>query len=214
MCDGNACIVIRPQKKKNTPLHLECVINRRQDQELQKRTVATRFRAAMIVGVALFVTALAPTGPRAAFTAAPARAAVRLGFLDSLFKKETVDEIIGDVANPCDLSTAELAALKEASVSDEAPGRLYPNLADAPSYADRFTIREDAPKSLFNDGYPPLPMTYFVMLRSERALPVPDELWPAIRDRWPVLAERSDEELIKAMEPIKAVYVDSRRLGS
>ena len=52
------------------------------------------------------------------------------------------------------------------------------------------------------------------MLRSERALPVPDELWPAIRDRWPVLAERSDEELIKAMEPIKAVYVDSRRLGS
>ena len=72
------------------------------------------------------------------------------------------------------------------------------------------TTIEDPPQSLLCDGYPPFPLTYFVLFRNERGMPTPPEVWPFVRKRWPVLEARSDEELYEALAPITDVYIDNR----
>jgi hypothetical protein len=52
-------------------------------------------------------------------------------------------------------------------------------------------------------------LTFFNELRHPTKDPTA-ETWEAVRTKWPVLAARSDEELLIALEPIKAVYVDMR----
>jgi len=52
-------------------------------------------------------------------------------------------------------------------------------------------------------------LTFFNELRHPTKDPAA-ETWEAVRTKWPVLAARSDEELLIALEPIKAVYVDMR----
>ena len=38
------------------------------------------------------------------------------------------------------------------------------------------------------------------------------EAWVEVRKEWPVLAEKTDEELVAALAPIKATEVDYRQL--
>ena len=42
--------------------------------------------------------------------------------------------------------------------------------------------------------------------------PVDDETWDAVRAKWPILAGRSNDELVVALAPIKAKKVDYRSL--
>jgi hypothetical protein len=68
--------------------------------------------------------------------------------------------------------------------------------------------KAECPKPLLN-GVSQRPLTFFNQLRMLDADPVP-EAWEAVRSKWPVLSGRSDEELLNALEPIKAVFVDMR----
>jgi len=146
-------------------------------------------------------------------------AQLHAGFFDDLIfnpfdaKKMTTEELIGSVANPAGFTDAELLAMKEASISDEAPGRKFPNLNDAP-LGEQYDTNPAAPDSLFADSGPGFPMTYFNIFRGVqyRATGPPPEVWPYVRKRWPVLAEKTDEELVEALGPIKAVEVDARNL--
>ena len=40
----------------------------------------------------------------------------------------------------------------------------------------------------------------------------PPQVWDFVRKQWPVLAGKTDEELILAIAPINAVFVDIRDL--
>jgi len=55
------------------------------------------------------------------------------------------------------------------------------------------------------------PQIFFSLLRAPDEDP-PEEVWDVIREKWPVLKERSNAELLKALAPIKAKYVDLRFL--
>mmetsp|Transcript_68101 Transcript_68101/g.108048 ORF Transcript_68101/g.108048 Transcript_68101/m.108048 type:complete len:164 (-) Transcript_68101:106-597(-) len=55
------------------------------------------------------------------------------------------------------------------------------------------------------------PQNLYALLRNPNADP-PDEIWDVIREKWPILKERSNAELLKALGPIKAKYVDIRSL--
>jgi len=52
---------------------------------------------------------------------------------------------------------------------------------------------------------------FFGQLRNPSKDPAP-ETWDAVRTKWPALAGRSDDELLIALAPIKAVPVDRRML--
>jgi len=131
-------------------------------------------------------------------------APVHLGFFDGLFSKPTADDIIGDVANPAEFSPAELSALKEASICSESPAQ----------GEDKFSVAKDAPPILLQSGvagdWPP--RNYYDIFRNERGQAIPVEVWSYVRARWPVLADKSDEELFEAIKPIKAVFVDFRTI--
>ena len=71
---------------------------------------------------------------------------------------------------------------------------------------------ENAPKSLLTDTFMELPRSYYDIFRNRRGVPAPAEVWPFVRKQWPVLADKTDEELIEAMVPITAVFVDIRSL--
>ena len=93
-------------------------------------------------------------------------------------------------------SAEELDALTEASKAISTPC-----WAGAP---------EECPqelKSLFTGQ----PMDLFACLRSPTEDPDP-QVWLAVRDKWPVLASRSDEDLLALLQPIKDVKVDRRSL--
>ena len=38
------------------------------------------------------------------------------------------------------------------------------------------------------------------------------QVWDPLREKWPILAGKTDEELLEALKPIKAEYVDARFL--
>lgn len=124
----------------------------------------------------------------------------QLGFFD-LFRKPSPEELVGDVENVAGFSDEELLALKLCSVSEEAPCR-----------AARYQVIENPPKSLLTSTFMELPRTYYDIFRNRRGEPAPAEVWPFVRKQWPVLADKTDEELILAMGPITAVFVDIRDL--
>jgi len=55
------------------------------------------------------------------------------------------------------------------------------------------------------------PQIFYTLLRRPSDDP-PEEVWDVIREKWPVLNERSNAELLEALAPIKAKYVDLRFL--
>ena len=56
------------------------------------------------------------------------------------------------------------------------------------------------------------PMEFYAALRNPEQDP-DSRVWDGVRDKWPVLKERSDEELLASLQPIKDVKVDRRSLG-
>lgn len=90
----------------------------------------------------------------------------------------------------------------ERSISDEAPARGEEQYSKIP----------DAHPSLLLDAFPNFPLTYYVLLRNTRGIDPSPQAWDAVRTRWPVLAERTDEELMLALGPIKAYSIDSRNI--
>ena len=125
----------------------------------------------------------------------------QLGFFDDLFSKPKPEELIGDVENVAGFSDEEFLALKLCSLSEDAPCR-----------AGKYQVIENAPKSLLTDTFMELPRSYYDIFRNRRGVPAPAEVWPFVRKQWPVLADKTDEELIEAMVPITAVFVDIRSL--
>eukprot|EP00316_Scyphosphaera_apsteinii_P026032 CAMPEP_0119323118 /NCGR_PEP_ID=MMETSP1333-20130426/60055_1 /TAXON_ID=418940 /ORGANISM="Scyphosphaera apsteinii, Strain RCC1455" /LENGTH=125 /DNA_ID=CAMNT_0007330499 /DNA_START=204 /DNA_END=582 /DNA_ORIENTATION=- len=125
-----------------------------------------------------------------------------MSLFDSLFKKPSAEELIGPVANPANFSEEELAALKEASLSEEAPAR----------GPERYTTIDNPPAALLNDVFPNFPLPYFTLFRNNRGLTTPPEVWDFVRTRWPVLAGKTNEQLYEALGPITAVKVDFRQL--
>jgi hypothetical protein len=69
---------------------------------------------------------------------------------------------------------------------------------------------EDLPASL-KSKFNQLPLDFFGVLRSPLEDP-PPEVWIGVRDKWPVLADASDDDLLAALQPIKDVKVDKRTL--
>ena len=92
-------------------------------------------------------------------------------------------------------SAAEVEALTDASKSLE------------PSYTGDIEEIPAGLKSLFTQG----PLDFFAVLRNFNEDPDP-AVWPAIREKWPVLADKSDDDLLAALQPIKDVKVDRRSL--
>jgi hypothetical protein len=83
------------------------------------------------------------------------------------------------------MSAGEIAALNEASTSLEQCG-------------------EEVTKFM-------QPLTFFFALRNPTEDPT-EAQWEKVKEKWPVLAGRSDAELKEALGPIKAVKVDFRSL--
>ena len=54
-------------------------------------------------------------------------------------------------------------------------------------------------------------LDFFAVLRNVLEDPDP-AVWIGVREKWPVLADKSDEDLIAALQPIKDVKVDRRSL--
>jgi hypothetical protein len=55
------------------------------------------------------------------------------------------------------------------------------------------------------------PQQFFSLLRNPREDP-PEEIWDVIREKWPVLKGKTNAELLEALKPIKAEFVDLRFL--
>lgn len=94
-----------------------------------------------------------------------------------------------------DMSAEETTALTEASTSFE------------PCWTGK---PEDCPRELINI-YSQKPNDLFGEMRKPKEDPNP-QAWLAVREKWPVLKERSDDELLAALQPIKDVPVDKRSL--
>ena len=92
-------------------------------------------------------------------------------------------------------SDAETSALQEASTSLDSCWTGPP---------------ESCPKEL-KSMFTQKPFDLFAMLRNPTE-DAPAEVWVGVRERWTALADRSDEELLAALQPIKDVYVDKRSL--
>jgi len=90
----------------------------------------------------------------------------------------------------------ETDALYQASVSKEK--------ACSPEYAT------EKPRSKLLNAFTQ-PQIFYSLLRQPSEDP-PEEVWDVIREKWPVLKERSNAELLEALAPIKAKYVDLRFL--
>ena len=97
----------------------------------------------------------------------------------------------------------ELKALQDASISLEQPARDMPE--------------KERPTALLDGTFRGFSQSFASLLRKpDVADPSltdpPPEAWVEVRKRWPVLAEKTDEELVTALAPIKAVAVDFRQL--
>ena len=156
----------------------------------------------------LFVAALLPCASALALHAAPCRgpvvasraSAARLGLFDFL-KPEAPVPPIEEVPNPAGFTMEELKAVQDASICLEAPAR----------------DMKDPPAALVDDTFRKFAISFAAMLRTPE-LDKPDftepapEAWDAVRAKWPVLAEKTNEELKEALGPIKAQEVDFRQL--
>ena len=126
---------------------------------------------------------------------AVARAAPRAMDWDAM-AAEALKESMGEkkvaTAEECGLEQAEFDALKAASLSQDSPAkdRSGPEWALSP----------------FGN-----PLSFFSLLRNTQIEPVP-EVWVAVREQWPALKEKTDDELAAANTVIKAEYVDARSL--
>ena len=109
--------------------------------------------------------------------------------------KKATAEARMEAAKALTMSAEEVAALTEASKS------LEPCWQGKP---------EECPKELVSK-FSMKPLDYFAVMRNTQEDP-PPAVWVGVRSMWPVLAERSDEDLLAALEPIKAVPVDRRYL--
>ena len=69
---------------------------------------------------------------------------------------------------------------------------------------------EDCPDAL-RSKFTGQPLDFFAVLRSPTDDPDP-AVWPAVREKWPVLGERDDDALLAALQPVKDVRVDRRSL--
>jgi len=108
---------------------------------------------------------------------------------------EFVLELLSKVANPAEFNEEELVALKTASISQELPASKMENAPD--SLVIEPTGRRFA-------------KSFFALLR--QSADPPPEAWDEVRKEWPVLAEKTNDDLLKALGPIKAVAIDVRQL--
>ena len=69
---------------------------------------------------------------------------------------------------------------------------------------------EDLPAPL-KSKFTQQPLDFFGVLRNTLEDP-PPEVWIGVREKWPVLADDSDDDLMAALQPIKDVKVDKRSL--
>ena len=69
---------------------------------------------------------------------------------------------------------------------------------------------EDLPDGL-KSKFTQKALDFFAVLRSPTDDPDP-AVWPGVREKWPVLADKSDDDLLCALQPIKDVKVDRRSL--
>lgn len=76
-----------------------------------------------------------------------------------------------------------------------------------PCYTGDLEECPDALKSKFTQ----LPLDFFACMRNPEADPDAG-VWPGARDRWPVLASLSDDDLLCLLQPIKDIRVDKRSL--
>ena len=83
---------------------------------------------------------------------------------------------------------------------------------DAPCRLAQYQVIENPPRELLTDTFMELPRSYYDIFRNRRAVAAPASVWPFVRKKWPVLAEKTDEELALAMGPITEVFVDIRSL--
>ena len=100
-------------------------------------------------------------------------------------------------AKPAPFTQMELAALQGVSLSARKPAECL------------LSWRESgvAPVGLL-DVFG-RPTTFASLLRNPQADPDGD-VWDAVRNDYPVLKDKGDDELAAALQPIKAVYVDLR----
>ena len=76
---------------------------------------------------------------------------------------------------------------------------------------------DNPPPALLDGTWREFAQSFYTLLRKpgnanpELTSPVP-EAWDAVRKQWPVLASKTDEELLTALGPIAAYEVDFRNL--
>jgi hypothetical protein len=93
----------------------------------------------------------------------------------------------------------EIDALYQASISKDT--------AVTPAEADKYPTKYAPLLKQFNQQ----PQIYFSLLRNPSQDP-PEQVWDPIREKWSILKERSNAELVEALKPIKAKFVDVRYL--
>jgi len=111
-------------------------------------------------------------------------------------EREMIASTRRETAASLDCSAEEIDALTEASKAIKTPCWSGP-LEECPMEL----------KSLLTQK----PLDLFAALRNPQADPDP-RVWLAVREGWPVLADRSDEDLFAMLQPIKDVKVDRRWL--
>ena len=122
------------------------------------------------------------------------------GFFD-FFKDDPPLPPVETFDNPCDFTTEELQALSDATICLEQPGR----------------DMKDPPQEILDGSFRNFAQSYAELIRkpsmyyAEQTEP-PAAAWDVVRKRWPVLAEKSNEELLKAAGPFVAFEVDFRQL--
>ena len=100
-------------------------------------------------------------------------------------------------AKPAPFTQMELAALQGVSLSARKPAEYL------------LSWRESGVAPLGLLDVFGRPTTFASLLRNPQADPDGD-VWDAVRNDYPVLKEKGDDELAAALQPIKAVYVDLR----
>ena len=73
-----------------------------------------------------------------------------------------------------------------------------------------WTGDEDCPDVL-KSKFTQKPLDFFAVLRNPQADPDP-AVWPGVREKFPALADLSDDDLLCLLQPIKDVKVDKRSL--
>ena len=118
------------------------------------------------------------------------------GFVDALVigvAPRSIRSIEVLAAEGADFSAEELAALKEASLTKQN------------------AVKSVEPGDTEMGDFMGNPRKFCNIIRNASGN-IPPAVWDPVRERWPVLAGRSNEELAEAVKPIVADYVDLRFL--